>query len=63
MKCLEHKLFNRDEVQHTNTNQLSWMKNTLKRLMETSNVAVAKNCFVRKDDCDNIVESRTAKRT
>ena len=42
MKCLEHKLFNREELRHTNTNQLSWKKNTLTRLTETSNVAVIK---------------------
>ena len=39
------------------------MKNTLTRLTETSNVAVVKNCFVWKEDCDNIVELQTAKRT
>ena len=39
------------------------MKNTLTRLMETSYVAVVKNCFARKEDCDKIAELRTAKRT
>ena len=63
MKCLEHKLLNRDKVEHTNSNKLSWMKNTLTRLMETSNASNAKNCFVPKEDCDNIVELRTVKRT
>ena len=43
MKCLEHKLLNRDKVEHTNSNKLSWMKNTLTRLMETSNASNAKN--------------------
>ena len=61
MKCLKHKLFSREEVQHTNINYLSWVKNRLTRLMRTSNVAIVKNCFAQKEDCDIIVELRTAK--
>ena len=38
-------------------------ENKLTRLMETSNVAVVKNCFAQKEDGDNIVELRTAERT
>ena len=60
MKYLQHKLFNRDEVQDVNTNYLSWIKSMLTRLIETSNVAVKKIYFVRKEDC-NIFELQTAK--
>ena len=39
------------------------MKNKLPRLMDTSNVAAVKDCFARQEDCDNMVELRTAKET
>ena len=31
--------------------------------METSNVAAVKNCFAQNEDCDNIVDLRTAEGT
>ena len=39
------------------------MENTLRRLMKMLNIAVVKNYFARKEDCDNIFELRTAKPT
>ena len=63
MKCLKHKLFSREEVRHTNTNQLSWMENTLTRLMETSNVAIVKKLFRTERGLQQIVELRTAEGT